>query len=393
MIRFVQLTPPGRGAIATLLVEGPGAWAIVESRFRPARGRSDSRLPPQRLAFGHFDLRTPHAPREGLRHAERDEYDAGEEVVLRCRSESSVELHCHGGMAAVAAIGRVLAQGGCEAVSWQQWVSGQRSDAIALAAKLALAEARTERTALVLLDQYQGALRAAVEAVRQSLAVGDLAAARRQIETLLARAELGRHLTNPWRVVLAGPPNAGKSSLINALVGYQRAIVHPTPGTTRDVLSATTALEGWPLEFRDTAGLRAGGHPVEQAGIARARDELRSGNLVLLVFNVGQPWSAAAETLRRSQPDALLVHNKCDLPAAAGPEPAAGVLTSTLTGEGLEGLIRLIVARLVPHPPLAGEAVPFTAEQSERLGLAAASLDRLALTDAAEALARMLAGD
>ena len=387
MIRFVELTPPGRGAIATLLVEGPGAWAVVESRFRPARGRCDSRLPFQRLAFGHFDLCSgdPASPGD-------DTSQPGEEVVVRRRSESSVELHCHGGMAAVAAIGRVLAHRGCQTVSWQQWVSGQPSDAIAAAARLALAQARTERTALVLLDQYQGALRTAVEAVRQSLAGGDLPSARRQIETLLARAELGRHLTHPWRVVLAGPPNVGKSSLINALVGYQRAIVHPAPGTTRDVLSATTALEGWPVEFRDTAGLRAGGHPVEQAGIALARDELRSGDLVLLVFDAGQTWSAAAETLRRSQPHALVVHNKCDLPTASGPERAAGVLTSALTGEGLEGLIRVIVARLVPRPPLPGEAVPFTAEQSERLGLAAASLDRMAVTEAVEALARMLAG-
>jgi hypothetical protein len=88
----------------------------------------------------------------------------------------------------------------------------------------------------------------------------------------------------------------------------------------------------------------------------------------------------------------LVVHNKCDLPTVAGPERAEGVLTSTLTGEGLEGLIRAIVARLAPRPPLSGEAVPFTAEQSERLGLAAASLDRMAVPEADEALARMLAG-
>ncbi len=238
--------------------------------------------------------------------------------MVRRRSDCSVELHCHGGMAALAAIGQALAAQGCQAVSWQQWVGGQQSDAIAAAARLALAQARTERTALILLDQYHGALRAAVQAVRQSLAGGDLPSARRQLATLLARADLGRHLTNPWRVVLAGLPNVGKSSLINALLGYPRAIVHPAPGTTRDVVSAATALEGWPVELRDTAGLRTGGHPVERAGVARARDELRLGDLVLLIFDAGQPWLAAAEALRRARPDALVVHNKCDLPAAAG---------------------------------------------------------------------------
>jgi tRNA modification GTPase len=377
---------------------------MVESRFRPARGRPWSSLPPGRLAFGHFDLRTPHAPREGVRHAERDEHDLcdasllGEEVVVRRRSDCSVELHCHGGMAAVAAIGQALAQRGCQAVSWQQWVGGQQSDAIASAARLALAQARTERTALILLDQYHGALRAAVEAVRQSLAGGDLPSARQQLAALLARADLGCHLTNPWRVVLAGLPNVGKSSLINALVGYQRAIVHPAPGTTRDVVAATTALEGWPVELRDTAGLRTGGHPVEQAGVARARDELRSGDLVLLIFDAGQPWSSAAEALRRSRPDALVVHNKCDLPAAPGvaaganPQRPPGVSTSALTGEGLDRLIRVLVARLVPHPPLPGDPVPFTAEQCQRLRFALAALERNDRTSAEEALEMMLAG-
>ena len=212
----------------------------------------------------------------------------------------------------------------------------------------------------------------------------------------MARADLGRHLTNPWRVVLAGWPNVGKSSLVNALLGYQRAIVHPSPGTTRDVVAAAAALEGWPLELRDTAGLRTGGHPVERAGVARARDELRSGDLVLLIFDASQPWSAAAEALCRSRPDALVVHNKCDLPAAAGvaardnPERAAGVWTSALTGEGLDRLIRALVTRLVPRPPLPGDPVPFTAEQCQRLRLALESLDRDDATAAEEALKRML---
>jgi tRNA modification GTPase len=157
------------------------------------------------------------------------------------------------------------------------------------------------------------------------------------------------------------------------------------------VVAATSALEGWPVDLRDTAGLRAGGHPVEQAGIARARDEIRSGDLVLLIFDATRPWSAAAAALCRSRPDALVVHNKCDLPAAPGPERVAGVSTSALTGDGLDGLIRVLVARLVPHPPLPGDAVPFTAGQSEHLRLALAALDRGNATAADEALKRMLA--
>lgn len=387
MIRFVELTPPGRGAIATLLVEGPGAWAVVASRFRPASGRPCTSLSPRQVAFGRFDLFS----RNPVQSAVEAASVPGEEVVVRRRSDDSVELHCHGGMAAVAAIGQVLAEQGCRAVSWQEWIASQRSDPIAAAARLALAQARTERTALILLDQYHGALRTAVAAVRQSLAGGDLPGAREQLAALLGRADLGLHLADPWRVVLAGWPNVGKSSLTNALLGYQRAIVHPMPGTTRDVVAATTALEGWPVEFRDTAGLRTGGHPVEQAGVARARDELRSGDLVLLIFDAAEPWSTAAEALCRSRPDVLVVHNKCDLPAASGPERVAGHWTSALTGEGLERLVRALVARLVPRPPLPGAPVPFTAEQLDHLRLALASVNRDDAASADAALERMLA--
>ena len=387
MIRFVELTPPGRGAIATLLVEGPGAWAVVASRFRPSGGRPCTSLSPRQIAFGHFDLSSGNPAQPAVEATSLP----GEEVVVRCRSDDSVELHCHGGTAAVAAIGQVLAEQGCRDVCWQEWIANQRSDPIAAAARLALAQVRTERTALILLDQYHGALRTAVAAVRQSLAGGDLPGAREQLAALLGRADLGLHLTDPWRVVLAGWPNVGKSSLINALLGYQRAIVHPTPGTTRDVVAASTALEGWPVEFRDTAGLRTGGHPVEQAGVARARDELRSGDLVLLIFDATEPWSTAAEALCRSRPDGLVVHNKCDLPAASGPERAAGHWTSALTGEGIERLVRALVARLAPRPPLPGDPVPFTAEQLDHLRLALASLDRDDAASADAALERMLA--
>src|SRR4029453_3197945 len=101
------------------------------------------------------------------------------------------------------------------------------------------------------------ALGGAVRQVVAEITREDWSDAVELLGAVLEFAELGQHLTAPWRVVLAGPPNVGKSSLINALAGYQRTIVSHVPGTTRDVVTTTTAIDGWPVELADTAGLRA----------------------------------------------------------------------------------------------------------------------------------------
>src|SRR5439155_711085 len=115
----------------------------------------------------------------------------------------------------------------------------------------------------------------------------------RILKELKSRTRLGRHLTNPWRVVVAGAPNVGKSSLVNALAGYARCVVSPTPGTTRDVVSTLIAVDGWPIELLDTAGLRLPGENLEQQGIALARAAVESADLCLWVIDASASpiWS------------------------------------------------------------------------------------------------------
>lgn len=341
----IQLTPPGRGAVATLRIEGPGAVEAVQSRFRARSGRPLAAHPVDRLAIGHFGD------------------DRGEEVVVRRCADDAVELHCHGGFAAVAMIEETLVAAGCQRLAWRDWATTHHADPAA-AALLALADARTQRTAAILLDQFHGALHRARDEIRQAIDRGDRDDAQRQADALLARADLGRHLTQPWRVVLAGRVNVGKSSLINALAGYGRAIVHPIPGTTRDAVTVATAIDGWPVELCDTAGLRTGGDAVELAGIQRARERLAQADLAVLVFDCSGAWSAEDQALVDQWPRALLVHNKCDLPAASGNRPP-GLCTSALQNKGIEDLLDAIAGRLVPDPPSPGVAVPFTAEQVE----------------------------
>lgn len=338
------------------MVEGPGAVERVQRHFRPAGGRALRDCDPDRLVYGRFGP------------------PPGEEIIVRCRSPEAVELHSHGGSAAVARLLRVLGEENCAALDWRAWVQAHNADPIVAAAHVALADARTERTAAILLDQYNGALRRAITEVQNTLLAGDVVLAGQLVDLLLARADIGRHLVRPWRVVVAGEPNVGKSSLINALLGYQRTIVHPTPGTTRDVVTATTAVAGWPVELRDTAGLGEGGHPLEQAGVELARRELESADLLLLVFDLGRRWSPAAGVLCADWPAALVVHNKSDL-AAAGPRPP-GITVSALTDQEAAPVWEAILARLVPSPPAVGAAVPFTGAQVGSLQAAAAALTR-----------------
>ena len=125
-------------------------------------------------------------------------------------------------------------------------------------------------------------------------------------------AGLGRHLTRPWQVVIAGAPNVGKSSLANALAGYQRAVVSEIPGTTRDLVTTEIALEGWPVELIDTAGLREPGEDLESQGIERALTAAGSADVCLWVLDSSaQPeWPAPPSANMR------FVINKVDLPAA-----------------------------------------------------------------------------
>ena len=342
-LRLVLLTPLGRGAVATLRVEGPGAVAVVAEHFVTRNS-----LSVDRLVFGRFGA------------------EPAEEVVVRRESDAAVEIHCHGGLAAVRRLQQILVESGCRLVSWQDWAARHEPDPIAAAARIALAEATTPRTAAILLDQYRGSLARALQEIDASLESGDSIAARQQIDALLARGPLGLHLVRPWQVVVAGRPNVGKSSLINAIVGFGRVIVHPTPGTTRDIVAVQTVLDGWPVELSDTAGLHDTGDAIERAGIELAKRKLAAADLILLVFDRTAAWSPSDRALLESQPGALAVHNKIDLAPEAGTRPP-GHAVSALREEGIEELCRAIVGRLIPRPPSPGAAVPFTPEQLQQI--------------------------
>lgn len=366
--------------MASLLVEGPEAARLVADFFQAKKTAIKS--VPAGLSLGdglRIGLFGDFPGDNAGRNAGGEGVGTGEEIVVRVRSENAVELHCHGGSASIERIKAILAARGCEIVDWRERLR-RCGDPLQAEAETALAAAQTVRAAAVLLDQRQGALRREIEAIAALIDAGNAAAAADKIRNLLAWADFGRHLVEPWRVVLAGRPNVGKSTLINALAGYKRAIVHHAPGTTRDVLTVTTALEGWPVMLADTAGLRAADDAIESCGIRLAEEEMAAADLVLLICDASTPWTAADEELTRLERPTLIVYNKIDLyePAQLAKNlenRPPGIAVSGLSGAGIAQLAEAVAARLVPQcpPPLA--AVPFTTRQIGTLRDALAALN------------------
>jgi tRNA modification GTPase len=346
------LTPPGTAAIATLALRGPRAWEVVRRLFRP-RNPSGPPLPAEPEA-GQIWLGQ-------LGETIRDE------VVVTAGTTPAgpwVEVHCHGGREVIRLLLETFAGQGARVCSWQELERLTTERPLQALAAAAVAEARTTRTAAILLDQYHGALERALAAILAGLDQRDCGEAGQLLAELAARADLGRHLTASWRVAVAGAPNVGKSSLVNALAGYQRSIVAATPGTTRDVVTTALAIDGWPVELADTAGIRSGTDSLEEQGIHRAEAALGASDLCLWVLDA----SVAPVLPPPGAPRARLVVNKIDLEPAWDLDRAGdAVRVSALTGTGLADLCATLSRWLVPEPPPPRAAVPFTAALADRV--------------------------
>jgi len=334
-MKIIRLTPAGRGAVASFLLCGEDALNIFLQHWQ-------GKIPSEHPRWGRLKLNVS---------------DYEEAVVYR--TAEGIEIHTHGGEQIASAIETLFKRHGVVCTTWQEHFASNTSQQH-LALRL-LPFAPTERTAQILLDQYNGAFDREMSAIES---LSDDTERQRRLARLQELAPLGRHLVEPFRVVLAGASNAGKSSLLNAILGFQRSLVHDQPGTTRDVVSGQTALEGFPVTFFDTAGFRNSDDDLEQQGMDKSLQSLADADLVVWVMDL-----TVDESQRPACPpgtNVIICYNKIDLagtPAqrARGEASSQSLAVSALTGEGIESLLNAIIRRLVPHPPKPGEAVPLRA--------------------------------
>jgi tRNA modification GTPase len=320
---MAQLTATGSAAIAVIALEGPQAWQLIRPFFRSKQPLPESPL------LGRFWVGT-----FGETNSQ------GDEIILSCPPSGGIEIHCHGGIAVIRWLCDFLSRLGFQQV--EPWKLARTSTINAQAWHL-LGRAVTKKTAGILLDQAVGPDRETTP------------------EEIASFQHIANHLIEPFQVALVGRPNVGKSSLLNALAGYQRSIVAPIAGTTRDLVSLTIALDGWPVTLTDTAGLREAGDVLESLGIEKSRQAIQSSDLVVYLVEPNELATFDPQQLPSqlgiSPQKLLIVLNKEDL--LQGPPPSDSMIAiSCLHKTGLELLSHQIIRRLVPVEPKSGQKIP-----------------------------------
>ena len=390
MTIYALATAPGRAAVAAIRVSGPAAGAAVEAlagRPRPAPRTAGLRV---------------------LRDAEGRRLDRA--LVLWFPGPASVtgedvaEFHVHGGRAVVRgvldALGRLPGLRPAQPGEFtRRAVLNGKLDLTAAEAVADLVDAGTARQRDQALDQMEGSLRARCDGWRDAVlaclaeaealidfadedlpetAGADLPAEARRlagdIGARLADGRRGERLREGLRVAILGAPNVGKSSLLNALVRRDAAIVSEEAGATRDVVEASADVDGWPVVLADTAGLRETRGAVEREGVRRALERARTADLRLLLADAARWEETLAAVAGERGPDALLVATKRDLAAAPREADAA---VSCVTGAGLDDLLALMARRFEAAWTGAGPS-PTRERHRAALEQARAALDRAA---------------
>lgn len=396
-------TGAGESAIGIVRLSGATALAVADRIFRPRRGRPLRDRRSHTVTYGWVTTPAGERVDEALALVMRGPHSyTGEDVV---------ELQCHGGQLAVRRVLEQALQAGARLAepgefTRRAFLNG-RMDLSQAEAVIDLIRAKTDRAMAAAVAHLGGSLRERVSAVRERLlemmahleadidfpelelevqtreeVSAGCAAALAEVERLLGGARAGRILREGLRVVLAGRPNVGKSSLLNRLVRENRAIVTAVPGTTRDVIAEWVNLGGVPVQLSDTAGIRPTDDPVERIGVQRTREALRQAHLVLVVIDCGAGLLPEDEEWIAELPPGAArigVANKIDLNPGFPLEQLAGALggapvvaVSAEQGTGI-GELEMAIAREAGALD-ASEELLVNARQADAIGRAAAHL-------------------
>jgi tRNA modification GTPase len=387
------ITPLGEGGIGTIALWGADAAEVLGSVFKGTR-RQASSLPPGALAHGAVY---------------RDGKVVDEVIVARTASPYGgasgpyFEVNCHGGVVAVRTVLACIERAGarivdqCALVSEDSERNALSASGIRARALGMLPAAPTRLAATMLLHQAAGALSAELESVARLLAHDRDEAACDRIAALAATYPLGGALCRPPRTALIGPPNVGKSTLLNALLEEERVIVHHEPGTTRDVVVERVSVRGVPFDLMDSAGIRATADDVEQEAVARAGRLATECDVALVVCDASSDAVGGAENLPQTSARAILVLNKADLlegePAPEVEDAFADMPVVLLSAKLRENIEALEDALLAPYAHCLdacrrGGAVLFHEAQAQAVasveGILAASGSQAALSEMVE---------
>jgi tRNA modification GTPase len=383
-------TPPGRAALAVIRLSGTGAFEIARQviggfRTEPAR----------------------HATVAGFRDSQGRPIDQGVYTVFpgphSYTGEDLVELSCHGGLLIPSRLLATLHAAGARPATPGEFtrraVLNGKLDLVQAEAVGDLIDASAPAQAAAALRQLEGGLSRRLAALRESLIeveallsydidfpeeddgpvpaeriAAQINAVSLQIRRLVATAPSAERLREGALMVFAGRPNAGKSSLFNALLGSERALVTEIPGTTRDAIEAHTDFLGWPVRLADTAGLWNAPERIDRLGVEVSRRYLAAADLVLLCVEAGREVGEDETAISTERPS-LLVRTKADL----APDPGVGVAVSTVTGEGLGPLRRVAAERVFADRMNLADLEPGLTRERHRTALARA---QSALADA-----------
>jgi tRNA modification GTPase len=365
-------TPPGEGAIAVVRISGANAIEIADKIFR-------GKEKPSRFAS--------HVQHLGeIFSAENQLID---QVVLSVHrapasytGEDLVEISCHGGTLVSAKVLEACLRADVRAARPGEFTEraflNEKMDLTQAEAVIDLIRARTDLALRSATEQLEGRLGDRIRKIRDELIAllahinasidfpeegitpdeGEtlrdrLDSIREELAVLLATADQGRVLREGVRVVIYGPTNAGKSSLLNRLLGYDRVIVSDAHGTTRDTIEETLNLQGVPIRLRDTAGLRVSKSDLEREGIARTEKSLQLADLRLHIADCSAPKPAHFNSRKLSEfngqadgQNEIVVLNKSDLPEDTDWKNFGALRISCLTGEGLSQLQKEILTRI-----------------------------------------------
>jgi tRNA modification GTPase len=356
-------TPLGEGGVAMVRLSGPQSLAIADASFRPVGKTSvaPSVAPTHTIHFGKI-VRGGRVVDEVLLSVLRSPRTFTREDV--------VEITCHGGMLPAKLVLDTVLENGARLATPGEFTRraflNGRIDLAQAEAVADLIHSRTELAAAAAREQLAGKLSRRINKLRDDLMktlahveahidfpdediapntrgqlLERLRGAGQFMDELLRTASEGRMLRRGIRAAIIGRPNVGKSSLLNQLLGHDRAIVSPIPGTTRDTIEETANVRGIPVVFIDTAGLRDAVDEIEMEGIRRSRGTLAAAELILHVLDGGEQLSSADDVFLSefSGKKRIIIRNKIDLPRRLElPQGLTAIDVCCLGGEGIEQL-------------------------------------------------------